>query len=98
MALPKQRIQVLAGSPIEVGDRKLLPSVLAARREWTDEDGGFFFTRMRPISFVEQGPEGNEWHEIPNATTEILSVMAAVGAGVAAVCFVGILAIRWLKR
>ncbi|NBD34997.1 MAG: hypothetical protein GVY30_03235 [Chloroflexi bacterium] len=97
MALPKQRIQVLAGSPIEVGDRKLLPSVLTARREWTDEHGGFFFTRMRPISFVAQGPEGNEWHEIPNATTEILSVMAAVGAGVAAICFVGILAIRWLR-
>lgn len=98
MALPKQRIQVLAGSPIEVGERRLLPSVLAARREWADEHAGFFFTRMRPISFVEQGPEGNEWHEIPNATTEILSVMAAVGAGVAAICLVGILAIRWLKR
>ncbi len=98
MALPKQCIQVLAGSPIEVGERRLLPSVLAARREWSGEHGGFFFTRMRPISFVEQGPEGNEWHAIPNATTEILSVMAAVGVGVAAVCFVGILAIRWLKH
>jgi hypothetical protein len=34
---------------------------------------------------VEQGPEGNRWHAVPNATQNALSVMAAAGAGFALV-------------
>jgi hypothetical protein len=40
---------------------------------------------MRPISVVEQGPEGNRWHAIPNTTHDALSRMAAIGLGVALV-------------
>ena len=86
MVLPKQRIRVVAGTPIEVGDRRLLPSVLVNAVEGGSSSSGLFrFARMRPISIVEEGPEGARWIAIPNATADALSTMAAVGLGVALV-------------
>ncbi len=84
MALPKQRIRIVAGSPIEVGDQRLLPSVLVSTMEAGDTESGIFRRiKMRPISIVATGPQGTRWHKIPNATSDKLSVMAAVGLGVA---------------
>lgn len=79
-----QRTQIFASSPIQVGDRRLLPSVLVTSAKGDLPGGGRFESaRMRPVSFVEQGPEGARWHAIPNATQDKLSVMLAFGAGVA---------------
>ncbi len=84
MALPRQRIRIVAGSPIEVGEQRLLPSVLVSTMEAGDTEQGIFRSvKMRPISIVSTGPQGTRWHKIPNATSDKLSVMIAIGLGVA---------------
>ena len=86
MMLPTQRIRVVAGTPIVVGERRLLPSVVVTTVEGGDSKAGIFrYVKTRPVSVVEEGPEGARWLEIPNATVNTLGTMAAVGVGVAAV-------------
>ncbi len=86
MALPKQKIRVMAATPIEVAGRRLLPSVLVRTIQGeTGPESTFQIVQLRPISVVEEGPDGTRWIEIPNATTHALSMMAAAGAGVAVV-------------
>ncbi|HOT90426.1 MAG TPA: hypothetical protein PLJ78_00080 [Anaerolineae bacterium] len=85
MKLPTQRIRLVAGTPIVVGERRLLPSVLVTTLEGGNVPAGLFRSiKLRPVSVVEEGPEGARWLEIPNATINTLSVMAAIGAGIAA--------------
>ena len=86
MKLPEQRIRLVAAEPIAAGSRRLLPSVLVT--SWshrTTEGNGFHLVRMRPVSVVVEDEETAEWLEIPNATGNILSTMAAVAMGIAAI-------------
>lgn len=93
------RTKIVAGDPIKVGDRRLLPSILVTTlRTGTEESGGFRAARLRPISFVEEGPEGRRWHAISNTTQDKLSVMVAIGVGVALIGSVMILLIKLLRR
>ncbi len=93
------RTRIVAGTPLEVGERRLLPSLLLTTvRGSKPGGGGFRAIRARPISIVEKGPEGNRWHAIPNTTQETLSVMAAIGLGVALISSVLILLINMLRR
>jgi hypothetical protein len=86
MMLPTQRIRMVAGTPIVVGERRLLPSVVVTTMESGDARSGIFrYVKARPVSIVEEGPEGARWLEIPNATANTLSTMAAIGVGVAAI-------------
>ncbi len=76
--------KIVAGTPIEAGGKRFLPSVLVTTIEGGAPEGGTFCgARIRPISVIEQGPDGNHWHAIPNSTQDALSVMAAIGLGVA---------------
>ncbi len=79
----KTRTRLVAGTPIKVGTRRLLPSILVT----TVESGGpgetMHGARLRPSSIIEQGPEGNRWHTIPNTTADRLSLLAGIGLGVA---------------
>ncbi len=85
MQMPVQKIRVVAGTPIVVGERRLLPSVLVTTMAGGDAGtGGLFrFVKARPVSLVVEEPEGARWLEIPNTTENILSQMAIAGAGIA---------------
>lgn len=84
--LPLQRIRLVAGTPIVVAGRRLLPSVLVTTVEGDKAASGRFAAiKVRPISIVEEGPQGARWLEIPNATMNVISTMAALGLGIAAV-------------
>lgn len=87
MQMPVQKIRVVAGTPIVVGERRLLPSVLVTTVEGGKASaGGFFrFVKARPVSLVVEEPEGARWLEIPNVTANTLSQMAAAGAAIALV-------------
>ena len=86
MKLPEQRIRLVAADPIVVGSRRLLPSVLVSTlTHRASEQGGFHLVRMRPVSIVVEDEETATWMEIPNATGNILSKMAAVAVGIAVV-------------
>lgn len=97
MKLPEQRIRLVAADPIVVGSRRLLPSVLVntlTRR--ASERSDFHLVRMRPVSIVVEDEETATWLEIPNATGNILSTMAAVAAGIAIVSALIILVVRFI--
>ena len=84
MQMPVQKTRVVAGTPIVVGERRLLPSVLVTTMEGSDAGVGVFrFVKARPVSIVVDEPEAAQWLEIPNATGNVLSQMAAAGAGIA---------------
>ena len=71
MRLPTQRIRIVAGTPIEVGKYRLLPSVLVSTLEGGEgKSSAFQSAKIRPISFVEQGPNGARWLEIPNTMAD----------------------------
>ncbi|HOU15426.1 MAG TPA: hypothetical protein PKZ84_20150 [Anaerolineae bacterium] len=98
MLIPTQRMRMVAGTPIVVGERRLLPSVLVTTLEGGNSGSGIFrYVKVRPVSIVEEGPEGARWLEIPNATVNTLSTMAAVGAGVAAISMLLIVLFRLLR-
>ncbi len=97
MKLPEQRIRLVAADPIEVGHHRLLPSVLV--NSWTHrncEPGTFHLVRLRPVSVVVEDEDKAEWLEIPNATGNVLSIMAAVAVGVAAISILIAVAAHYL--
>jgi hypothetical protein len=102
MELPEQRIRVVAASPIEVGDRRLLPSVLVSslRTSCTHGGpaGGGAAIRLRPISVVLEGPESAEWIEIPNTTANMLSQMMTAAATITLVSLLIIGVSRLLRQ
>jgi hypothetical protein len=102
MELPEQRVRVVAATPIEVDDRRLLPSVLVtthhASRHRQRGAGIGTMVRLRPISIVVEGPESAEWMEIPNATADIVSSMAAAAATITVVSVVIIAVSRFLRQ
>jgi len=87
MQMPVQKTRVVAGTPIVVGERRLLPSVLVTTVEGGDAHTGGFFrsVKARPVSVVVEASEGARWLEIPNVTGNTLSQMAAAGAAIALV-------------
>ena len=95
MKLPEQRIRLVAAEPIEVGSRRLLPSVLVNTLTYGGaEQGSFHLVRMRPVSVVVEDEESARWLEIPNATGNILSTMAAAAAAIAFVSILVLLVAR----
>lgn len=93
--LPAQKIRLVAGTPIDAGDRRLLPSVLVTTM--TGGDGSatrFGYVKVRPTSIVEEGPDGARWLEIPNATLDAINTMAAAGLGIALAGMLIILLLR----
>jgi len=99
MKLPEQRIRLVAADPIEVGTRRLLPSVLVNTSSLQSPDQGtFHFVRLRPASIVVEGENSAEWIEIPNTTGNILSAMAAAAAGIALVSSLVIAVSLFLKN
>jgi len=93
------RTKMVAGDPIEVGERRLLPSILLTTvRADTEDQSGFLAARARPVSIVEQGPERSRWRAVPNTSQETLSVMAAIGVGVALISSMLILVIKLMRR
>lgn len=79
------RTRIVAGVPIDVGGRRFLPSVMVTTLEKNNEGGIFHVTRQRPISVVEEGVGTRRWHELPDATQNALSRMAAAAFVVAVV-------------
>ncbi len=98
MKLPNQRIRIMAGTPIDVGDYRLLPSVLVNTMDAKGEGGRFHVTKLRPVSVVVEGPAGTRWHEIPNETGQTLSIMAAIGAGIAVASVILIGIVQLIRR
>ncbi len=111
MANFNSKTRVRAGTPIEVGERRFLPSVLMTSIEGhlindiaskapakLSISSALQGVRLRPISVVEQGPEGNRWHAIPDATRDTLSIMAASGLTLAMVSILIILLTKIARR
>ncbi len=99
MRLPEQRIRLVAADPIEVGTRRLLPSVLVNTWSLQSPDKGTFnFVRLRPASIVVESESSTEWIEIPNTTENVLSTMAAAAAGIALVSSLIIAVSLFLKH
>ena len=99
MGIPEQSIRILAGTPIEVGEQRLLPSVLVNTITMDQPNQGKFrFVKLRPTSVVVTSAQDTEWLEIPNTTIDTLSMMAGVGAIIALVSFLIIVMVRFFKR
>ncbi len=99
MALPTKRIQVVAGAPIVVGARRLLPAVLVTTTEGGTPGVSVFRSAvLRPISIVEETPEGAHWLEIPNATEDTIHTFMAIGLGLASVCALIVLLAQVIRR
>ncbi len=99
MALSTQRIQVVAGAPIVVGARRLLPAVLVTTKEGgTPGESVLRAAALRPISIVEETPEGAHWMEIPNATEDAIHTLMSIGLGLASVCALIILLAQVIRK
>ena len=99
MGLPEQRIRILAGTPIEVGEQRLLPSVLVNTITMDQPNSAKSrIVKLRPTSIVVTSQEDTEWIEIPNTTMDTLSTMAGVGAAVGLVSLFIIIVARLLRR
>lgn len=99
MVLPEQRVRIVAADPIEVGERRLLPSVLVNTLSYRGHNQGLFHAvRARPVSVVVEDAKGAKWYEIPNATANALSTMASAAAAIAAVSIAVIAVALLLKR
>lgn len=86
MTLPTQKTKIVAATPIKVGELRLLPSVLINTLSYEgDKNGECHMIKMRPISIVEEGSQETRWIEIPNSSSNALSMMAVAGLGIAAV-------------
>lgn len=95
MKLPEQRIRLVAADPIVVGNRRLLPSVLVnTLTHRTSEQTGFHLVRMRPVSVVVEEEDQATWLEIPDATRNVLSTMAAIATGITIICALTIALVR----
>ncbi len=99
MILPEQHTRILAADPIQVGDLRLLPSVLVdTKSERWSEQGLFNKVSIRPVSIVVESPDGARWHEIPNTASDEISRMMAVAGGIAVVSILMMALIRWVRH
>jgi hypothetical protein len=102
MELPEQRVRLVAATPIEVEDRRLLPSVLVSTLHTSRPQRGAGVmmgraVRLRPVSIVVEGSESAEWIEIPNTTADTLNSMVAAAATISLVSLFIIIASRLLR-
>ena len=98
MGLPEQQIRIIAGTPIEVGELRLLPSVLVKTSTRDQPNSGKFrVVKMRPTSVVVTSMKDTKWLEIPNTTMDMLSKMAGMGAAIAFVSLLIIAVVRLVK-
>ncbi|MBN2002142.1 MAG: hypothetical protein JXA21_02195 [Anaerolineae bacterium] len=99
MALPTQHVQVVAGAPIAVGEHRLLPAVLVTTMEGgTPGTTVFRSVALRPVSIVEETPEGAHWLEIPNATEDTIHTFMAIGLALATVCALVVMLAQVIRR
>ncbi len=83
----KRKSRIVAAKPFEVEGRRFLPSVMVTTTSVGDfnkcGESSRHCTglRMRPVSVVEQGPNGTFWHPIPNTQVNIISTIMAMGFG-----------------
>ncbi len=99
MGLPEQRIRILAGTPIEVNEQSLIPSVLVTTLDKDQPNfGKLRVVKLRPISVVVNSPQDTQWLEIPNTTMDTLSTMAGAGVAIALVSLFIIVVARLVKR
>ena len=99
MGLPVQSTRIMAGTPIEVNQQRLLPSVLVKITAMNQPEGGkLWFVKLRPTSIVVTSPQDTKWLEIPNTTMDVLSSMMGAGAIIALISVFVILITRWFKR
>ncbi len=93
-----KRIQLVAGDPIETGQRRFLPSVLVVTHQ--DRQTARQRVRivsMRPVAVIEEHGGETTWHALPDVTQEQLSRMAGLALLIALVgSFV--LMVNWLLR
>ena len=99
MDLPEQRTRLVAGSPIEVGEHRLLPSVLVST---VDKDQSqcakLRYVKLRPTSLVVTSSQDTNWIEIPNETMDTLSKMAGAAGIIAFISLCVIVVVRFLRR
>ena len=99
MKLPERRTRLVAATPIDLGEVRLLPSVLVETTAYSVPGRGLLRqVKARPVSIVVERPESAQWLEIPNETTATLSNMAAPAVGIALVAVFLMGAIRFLRR
>ncbi|MFP4343996.1 MAG: hypothetical protein ACLFU8_04805 [Anaerolineales bacterium] len=92
------KTRVRAATPLEAVDRRFLPSVLVTTVAGRlGPAGALQGVRLRPISVVEQAPEGNRWYAIPDVTRDTLSKMTAAGLGVMLISMLALLLIHLLR-
>ena len=90
--------RIVAGTPIEAGGRRFLPSVMVTTLEHNAAGHIFQVRRMRPVSVIEEGADIKHWHNIPDATQNALSQMAAVALLVAGMGLLILLLNRFARR
>jgi hypothetical protein len=85
----KRTSRIVAGEPLDVEGHRFLPSVMVTTTAFEDSGEGEPASprcaglQVRPVSVVEQGPEGTFWRPIPNTQVDVLGVMMAMGLGTA---------------
>ena len=93
------KTRVRAATPLEAGDRRFLPSVLVTTVDGRlGPSGAMQGVRLRPISVVEQGPEGNRWYAIPDVTRDTISKMTAAGLGVMLISILALFLMHLLRE
>lgn len=91
-----KQVQIVAGDPIKVGERRFLPSVLVVTyRNQRDANRRRRMYSRRPIAVVEQHGDTATWHALPDVTQEQLSRMAGLAVLIALVGS-ALLLLNWL--
>ncbi len=90
----KRMSRIIAASPIEINDYRLLPSVMVTLLTGQE---GVHIVQVHPVSVVEEGPDGTHWHAIPDVTRQALSIMLSIGAAVTLVALVAMFMAHWLQ-
>lgn len=99
MKLPEQQIRIVAGTPIEAGSQRLMPSVLVQEGHWRWGNSGLYrYTRLRAVSVVAASGDAAEWHEIPDVTAQMLSSMLVSAAAIGVVGIVILVLSHLLHR
>lgn len=99
MVFPEQHTRITAADPIEIGELRLLPSVLVDTGSRRRSGRGLSNkVRIRPVSVVVESPDGARWLEIPNKESDTLSGMLAVAGGVAGISILIIVLARVIRH
>ena len=94
--------EIVEGEPFRLEGRVLVPLVRvtsrAKRRAHLRGDTlggrGYGFVHMRPVAILDKGQDGEQRHQIPNATTRFLFWLASVALAIPPLVFVSVQLIR----